>query len=974
MKKLVCIGISLIMIIQLFTAALVYAQDSNTKAENAALSSDRVITVDLTLENDTEGVSYKTLTGAVNYVNENKPKSESERITIEIAPGTYREYILLEAPYITMKKKSGADGAVKLTFYYGQCNNYYSFGEFWDKKIELAKASKTMTEEEKTKAINSYNSKRTFTIGEDGSVIPVLNSDGSAKTTGTNNSSSFTVSGKANDFIAEGIIFENSYNIEVAAEEDADMIGAETNAALTSRKKDPTTQQTQSVALCVSGDRAIFRNCEMYGRQDTLYIKDRSRTYFEKCYIEGTVDYIFGDSIAVFNECTLNSPYGTGHVTAANHAEKCTNGYLFLNCSITREAKNGKSKAADNSYTLGRPWRPDANITYVNCKMDKHISKGDSRFTDMSSNSRNNARWQEYNTMDIDGNPILSSVKASYETILNDNDLIIKYNPWNFLRASYNSSTESMNEPDDWDPMGVKELYKPDIVSEAVADSLVMPSGLVTENIALATEVPYNDDIKIKWTSSNENVIDSTGRINLGKYGDEIKSAYLTATISQPGAKDIVRRYNIFVGNDNVETDKVMDFESEEKSVLKLANTDYLKDSEFALGDGKQYLDNITWGITEENSNKSFEVNQKGSTNIAADIHEGKGIHDFKYEFGNRIGEVTEISFDVNVKAIGTKGKVEIYIRPADADNFGSKSVAQVRFEPSKISDGKSTNTFIAQNTIGNKYKAKIIIDASKITEENFDSTDTTLAPKISYYIYDESGKRIVSKENNAPFTAIGSSVTAKNLVPGSITVRPDRNVAGINFTIDNIYVRSLNEISEKDLADVSAKYKGKYIDSIESLPKYGRYGSKLKYDIVSGSVEDGGELILKATAEYDSIAETAAVDEAFNVTLAASRFMAGESELDSVLENSDVSNTSISYLSDKKAESDSAVIMVLYKDGVFERMSVNDVKANDTITAKMDNVTIPKTDKGRYELKVMVWDGLLNISPISACDSWQGE
>jgi pectinesterase len=60
----------------------------------------------------------------------------------------------------------------------------------------------------------------------------------------------------------------------------------------------------QTVALHVSGDRCVFRNCRIIGNQDTLYTDGlNSRQYFEGCYIEGTTDFIFGAATVLFKNC-----------------------------------------------------------------------------------------------------------------------------------------------------------------------------------------------------------------------------------------------------------------------------------------------------------------------------------------------------------------------------------------------------------------------------------------------------------------------------------------------------------------------------------------------------------------------------------------------------------------------------------------------------------------------------------------------
>ncbi len=64
----------------------------------------------------------------------------------------------------------------------------------------------------------------------------------------------------------------------------------------------------QAVALHVEGDRCEFVDCKILGNQDTVYASGEDcRQYFLRCYIDGTVDFIFGASKALFQDCTNNS-------------------------------------------------------------------------------------------------------------------------------------------------------------------------------------------------------------------------------------------------------------------------------------------------------------------------------------------------------------------------------------------------------------------------------------------------------------------------------------------------------------------------------------------------------------------------------------------------------------------------------------------------------------------------------------------
>lgn len=123
----------------------------------------------------------------------------------------------------------------------------------------------------------------------------------------------------------------------------------------------------QAVACLVAGDRAVFRHCRFLGFQDTLYTFGReSRQYYDNCYIEGTVDFVFGASTCVFSRCRLHSK-GHGYVTAPSTLQNHAYGYVFLDCRLTAD------EGVDRVY-LSRPWRDYARAVFVRCHLGGHIA------------------------------------------------------------------------------------------------------------------------------------------------------------------------------------------------------------------------------------------------------------------------------------------------------------------------------------------------------------------------------------------------------------------------------------------------------------------------------------------------------------------------------------------------------------------------------------------------------------------------
>lgn len=195
-------------------------------------------------------------------------------------------------------------------------------GFYWEKIIiPDTKQSLTLVGEDKYKTILSFNNfaSKKSAFGDE---------------IGTSGSASTYVC--PDNFSAENITFENA----------AGPVG-------------------QAVAIIVRSDRAQFINCRFLGFQDTLYThKPFSKQYYKNCYIEGTVDFIFGWSTAYFEDCEIFCKQN-GYITAASTLEDQEYGYVFYRCKIHGE--NG------DSFYLGRPWRPYAHVVFIECELSDVI-------------------------------------------------------------------------------------------------------------------------------------------------------------------------------------------------------------------------------------------------------------------------------------------------------------------------------------------------------------------------------------------------------------------------------------------------------------------------------------------------------------------------------------------------------------------------------------------------------------------------
>ncbi|CAH8384955.1 unnamed protein product [Eruca vesicaria subsp. sativa] len=143
-----------------------------------------------------------------------------------------------------------------------------------------------------------------------------------------------TVIVDGDDFIAENITFENS----------------------------APQGSGQAVAIRVSADRCAFYNCRFLGWQDTLYLHSKKQ-YLKDCYVEGSVDFIFGNSTALLEHCHIHCK-SPGYITAQSRkSPRESTGYVFLRCVITGNGESGY-------MYLGRPWRPFGRVVFAYTYMD----------------------------------------------------------------------------------------------------------------------------------------------------------------------------------------------------------------------------------------------------------------------------------------------------------------------------------------------------------------------------------------------------------------------------------------------------------------------------------------------------------------------------------------------------------------------------------------------------------------------------
>ena len=262
---------------------------------------------------------------------------------------------------------------------------------------------------------------------EDASKTVVVANKSAGTDGGTLNSA--TVNVLADDFLAENMSFVNDFN----------------------RTHPQVWAGSQALALLVRGDRAIFENMRILGNQDTLYagvgectgtgdsrVCPVARQYFDHCFIEGNVDFIFGDAKSVFDHCVINNnTHSVGFVTAQGKSYPGQDsGFVFHDCRLEADS------AVDNVY-LGRPWRPYSTVIYLNTWMGAHIlPEGWREWHPGETDYLSKASYVEYQSSGPGAAPSRRQPHAKQLT----QQQAQAFEPQNFLRGS-----------DGWNPIAILE-------------------------------------------------------------------------------------------------------------------------------------------------------------------------------------------------------------------------------------------------------------------------------------------------------------------------------------------------------------------------------------------------------------------------------------------------------------------------------------------------------------------------------------
>ncbi|MBB4396552.1 pectinesterase family protein [Bradyrhizobium sp. ERR14] len=222
----------------------------------------------------------------------------------------------------------------------------------------------------------------------------IVYGDGAINVGGTARSA--TLSATGDDFRLENLTIQNDYALN------------------------PANPPSQAVALSLTGDKDVVTRVRLLGAQDTLFAGKgpngrMSRQYFSNCYIEGHVDFVFGNAKAWFRQCELHGIANQAVVFTAQSkaAPDEDSGYVFDHCSLSADP-------AARDIALGRPWRPYATVVFLSTKIDAQVvAEGWREWAPGKTNSLSTSYYAEYRSFGAGANP---SGRESHSHQLTDSE------------------------------------------------------------------------------------------------------------------------------------------------------------------------------------------------------------------------------------------------------------------------------------------------------------------------------------------------------------------------------------------------------------------------------------------------------------------------------------------------------------------------------------------------------------------------
>jgi pectin methylesterase-like acyl-CoA thioesterase len=183
---------------------------------------------------------------------------------------------------------------------------------------------------------------------------------------------------------------------------------------------------SQAEALAVKSDHCLLRNDDFYSFQDTLMLS--GSVYVTNCYVEGDVDFIWGQGTAFFDRCELRAVHRGYYVQARNPKDR--HGYIFSHCKLT--APEGIAGCVLARIDTDR--FPCSEAAFLHCQMGPQIRPDG---WDIKGTNLTHLGFEEFGSVDADGKLLDVSKRNPAARQLSDQEAAALSDPANALSHAF---------------------------------------------------------------------------------------------------------------------------------------------------------------------------------------------------------------------------------------------------------------------------------------------------------------------------------------------------------------------------------------------------------------------------------------------------------------------------------------------------------------------------------------------------------
>ncbi|CAL9238562.1 unnamed protein product [Arabidopsis halleri] len=190
-------------------------------------------------------------------------------------------------------------------------------------------------------------------------------------------------------------------------------------------------------SVILTADKAWFYSCRFISVQDTV-ADLLGRHYFQNCYIEGAIDFIWGGGQSIYQNCIIHvkrvatkgmvkrEQMLVGYITAqGRESEEDTSGFVFNNCVI-----KGSGKAL-----LGRAYRGYSRVVFYETSMSNIIERRGWDAWDREGQKKKNRDHFTYAEINCIGEGANKSGRVRWEKNLTAEDVKSLIEPKTFING-----------------------------------------------------------------------------------------------------------------------------------------------------------------------------------------------------------------------------------------------------------------------------------------------------------------------------------------------------------------------------------------------------------------------------------------------------------------------------------------------------------------------------------------------------------